>query len=247
MQAIIFDLGGTLVDWHDWDTAAEARWASAHAFALTRGPIRAPDATAFVAAMRAAEREHWRRVETELLSTPPETLVREGFGRLGVDASGAEIEAVLDGYARAVSGWAQVFPDSRATLLALRESGYRLGLLSNTWWAAAWHNADLASHGLEGLLDAAVYTSDLPHSKPHPSVFCEVARRLDVAPPECLMVGDNPIDDISGALGAGMRAVLKTNGNPRPIPAGVLPTAVIRSLDELPPLLAQLSQPASSV
>ena len=53
-------------------------------------------------------------------------------------------------HARAVDGWAVVFPESRETLRLLRERDYRLGLLSNTWWAAEWHNADLAVHGMKG-------------------------------------------------------------------------------------------------
>ncbi len=81
-----------------------------------------------------------------------------------------------------------VFPDACETLQLLRKNGYRLGLLSNTWWAAEWHNADLAAHGLDELIDEIVYTSGLPHSKPHPAVFLEVAECLDVAMDACVMV-----------------------------------------------------------
>jgi putative hydrolase of the HAD superfamily len=145
--------------------------------------------------------------------------------------------AALDGYAHAVDGWATVFPDARETLQLLRKSGYQLGLLSNTWWAAEWHNADLAAHGLDELIDEIVYTSDLPHSKPHPSVFLEVAGRLDVTVDACVMVGDRMIDDIGGALGVGMRAVWKENTSPWPKPAHITPTATIANLAELPRLL----------
>jgi putative hydrolase of the HAD superfamily len=162
--------------------------------------------------------------------------VLDGFRRLGLPAGRREILAALDAYARAVYGWAVVFPDARATLRQLRAQGFRLGLLSNTWWAAAWHDADLATHGLAELLDAVVYTSDLPRSKPHPSVFSEVAARLGVDPVTCVMVGDRMVDDVMGALGAGMRAVWKRNTKPWPRPAHVSPTATIDHLAELPGL-----------
>jgi putative hydrolase of the HAD superfamily len=110
-------------------------------------------------------------------------------------------------------------------------------LLSNTWWAAEWHNADLAAHGLTGMFDEMAYTSDLPHSKPHPSVFLEVAGRLAVEPAACVMVGDRMIDDISGSLGAGMRGVWKKTEHPWPQPEHILPTAVITHLAEVPELL----------
>jgi putative hydrolase of the HAD superfamily len=236
-RAVVFDLGGTLVDWADWEEGAPAKWALAYEAALRAardGELSSRDD--FVSAMRAAEKAHWERVERERWSGPPTTLVSEGFRRLGIHASDELLLATLDGYARAVAGWSTVFPDSRATLHELRERGYRLGLLSNTWWAAEWHNADLAAHGLAELLDEVVYTSDLPHSKPHPSVFAEVARRLAVDAAACVMIGDRQIDDVSGAKAARMRAIWRRHDRPFPT-SDVTPDAVVETLAELPALL----------
>src|SRR5207253_804094 len=149
------------------------------------------------------DREHW--------SGPPTGLVSDGLRRLGLEVPERVLIATMDGYARAVAGWCAVYPDSRDTLVLLRERGYRIGLLSNTWWAAEWHNADLAAHGLADLLDVVVYTSDLPHSKPHPSVFLEVARRLEIPPSASAMIGDRQVDDVSGAKAAGMRGIWRRN------------------------------------
>ena len=237
-RAVIFDLGGTLVDWPDWDLDAPRRWAMSYDHLTAILPHNGwPDRDTFVGAMRQAELAHWQRVEREQSSGPPAALLRDGFRRLGRDAPEAELLAALDGYARAVDGWAVAFPDAADTLRLLRDRGYRLGLLSNTWWAAEWHNADLAAHGLADLLDEVVYTSSLHHSKPHPSVFLEVAGRLGVDAAACAMVGDRPLDDIRGALGVGMRAVWKRNDGRWPMPAHVVPTATITHLAELPALL----------
>jgi putative hydrolase of the HAD superfamily len=148
-----------------------------------------------------------------------------------------ELLVALDGYAQAVYGWAIIFSDAVETLLSLRQRGYKLGLLSNTWWAAAWHNADLAAHGLTSLLDEVVYTSDLPYSKPHPATFQTVTSRLGVDPVDCLMVGDRLVDDVSGALGVGMRAIWKKTAYPWPEPSHIKPTAIITNLAEVLPLV----------
>lgn len=236
-RAVIFDLGGTLVHWSDWETGADGKWAASYDHVVTQfGDRKWPARDAYVNAMRDAEREHWRRVDTEHWSGPPTGLVREAFDRLGIPVSGAELLGAMDGYAKAIAGWSTVDPDAASTLRLLRERGYRLGLLSNTWWAADWHNADLVMHGLAGLLDAIVYTSDLPHSKPHRSVFAEVARRLGINPDECVMVGDRMVDDVSGALEAGMRGVWRKNQSGFPSSIAV-PTAEIEKLSELPDLL----------
>ena len=237
-RAVIFDLGGTLVDWPEWDADSPRRWAlSWDALTATLPHAAWPARDEYTAAMRAAELAHWERVDNEHWSGPASGVLRDGFRRLGRHVHEAELLAALDGYARAVDGWATLEPGARETLQLLRERGYPLGLLSNTWWAADWHNADLAAHGLAGLLDELVYTSDLPHSKPHPSVFQTVAGLLNVEPAACVMIGDRLLDDINGALGVGMRAVWKDNDKPWVRPAGITPTAVIRDLRELPDLL----------
>lgn len=235
---MIFDLGGTLVDWPEWEEAVERRWVSSYDHLVAaRTDVAWPGREEYVRAMRAAEAEHWRRVEEELWSGPATALVEDGFGRMGLRSEEELLLAALDGYAKAVEGEAVAFPDVRQTLWRLREEGYGLGLLSNTWWAAGWHDADLAAQGLADLLDGVLYTSDLPHSKPHPAVFLEIAARLGMPPAECVMVGDNMLADVSGALEVGMHAVWKRNDRPWPKPQGVEPSAAIERLAELPGLL----------
>jgi putative hydrolase of the HAD superfamily len=236
-RAVVFDLGGTLVHWPKWDEDAPAKWRFAYDALLGADGGRAwPPADAFVAAMRDAEKAHWERVDREHWSGPPTGLVSDGFRRLGLAVEEDVLVATMDGYARAIAGWSTVFPDSRDTLVLLRERGYRLGLLSNTWWAAEWHNADIAAHGLADLLDELVYTSDQPHSKPHGSVFREISARLGVEPAACVMIGDRQIVDVAGAKGAGMRGIWRRNDSG--FPAGdVRPDAVVDSLSELPDLL----------
>lgn len=235
-RAVVFDLGGTLVQWPDWEGGAPAKWGLAYDAVRVAGGDFVATREEFVAAMRAAEKAHWERVDREHWSGPPTGLVSDGFRRLDAKVDDRALVAALDGYARAVAGWSAIFADTRDTLATLRARGYRLGLLSNTWWAADWHNADLAAHGLAGLLDELVYTSDLPHSKPHPSVFREVASRLHVAPQACVMIGDRQIDDVAGARAAGMRAIWRRNESGFPA-SDVSPDAMVDALAELPGLL----------
>lgn len=206
-RAVIFDLGGTLVSLSGWDSEADLRWRFSYQALVTRHPNGGwPSCEVYIGAMRGAEAAHWQRVVNEQWSGPPSGLLGDGFRRLGLQVGEKELLAALDGYAQATAGWATPFSDAHETLSILRREGYRLGLLSNTWWAAQWHNDHLALHQLNKMLDAVVYTSDLPYSKPHPQTFLEIAARLGVEPQSCVMVGDMVIDDISGALALGMHA-----------------------------------------
>lgn len=236
-RAVVFDLGGTLVHWPDWEDGAALKWGAAYDALSASAAVGLPTRERFVGAMREAEKAHWERVDREHWSGPPTALVGDGFRRIGLETANGQLLVAMDAYARAVAGWSSVDPDARETLTDLRERGYRLGLLSNTWWAAEWHNADLAAHGLGDLLDAVVYTSDLPHSKPHPAVFREVASRLGIDPRACVMIGDRQVDDVSGARAVGMRAVWRRNDSGFPT-SDVTPDAIVDALAQLPPLLS---------
>lgn len=238
VRAVIFDLGGTLIEWPDWDNDVERRWGLSYDHLIsTLHREDWPSRDAYIYAMRTAEKNHWKLVETIQASSTPTTLLNDGFKILEWNSSNEELLVALDGYACAVDGWATVFPDAYQTLFELRQNGYRIGLLSNTWWAAEWHNAEIATHKLDSLIDQIVYTSDLPYSKPHPLTFLTIATRLEVEPTDCVMVGDRMVDDIGGALSVGMRAVWRKTDYPWPKPAHITPTAIITNLVDLLPLL----------
>lgn len=58
---------------------------------------------------------------------------------------------------------------------------------------------------------AIVSGDTTPHSKPHPAPLLEAARRLGIAPQHCIYVGDDERDIIAG-LAAGMGTVAATYG-----------------------------------
>jgi putative hydrolase of the HAD superfamily len=106
-------------------------------------------------------------------------------------------------------------------------------LLSNTHWPRTFHERFLERDGLVDLIDARLYTSEMPFQKPHASAFRIALEELEVDDPaDAVFVGDRPWDDISGAQGVGMRAVLR----PNPLitdTTPVEPDAVIHSLPEV--------------
>jgi HAD superfamily hydrolase (TIGR01549 family) len=99
-------------------------------------------------------------------------------------------------------------PDLPATLEALRNQGYTLGLLSNT----GMNNSQvmepiLKALGIWHFFDVAVFSSDDGRAKPNPDLFRYMARRLGTVPRQTLHVGDNIIADYR-ATEAGLHAVL---------------------------------------
>lgn len=216
VDAVILDLGGTLWHWLGKNPTRDGHWFWQQSYdhctgllSVSSGILRI-GCEAFATAMVAAEEDYRQRARTEARSRTPALIAADGLRRLGVPPRPQEISVALEGYGRAAVGWATSFPDAVPTLS-------RLGRL-----------------GLAGLVDVALYTSGLRHTKPHPSVFLEAAERLGVPPDRCVMVGDDPLCDVSGGLAAGMKAVWKRNGPPDPDHAHAPPTATIDHLVELP-------------
>ncbi|HEY8535320.1 MAG TPA: HAD family hydrolase, partial [Vicinamibacterales bacterium] len=90
---------------------------------------------------------------------------------------------------------------------------------------------------LNGLITAAVSSSQHGYLKPHPSIFQAALQLVGVEPGQAVMVGDSVGQDVAGALRAGMRAVLVRRGAPEHDGRVEAEVPVIHSLEELLPLL----------
>lgn len=92
-------------------------------------------------------------------------------------------------------------PEVKGTLDFLRKSGCRLAIGSSS------KNAGfiLERIGLDGYFDAVVDGNQISHAKPDPEVFRCAARRLGLAPENCLVVEDALVG-IEAAVRAGCDA-----------------------------------------
>ena len=127
-----------------------------------------------------------------------------------------------------------LYDDVQPALSALHAAGLRMGLISNTHRSLSTlqQHFDLAPY-----IGCAVSSADHGYMKPHPGIFREALRRLGAQPAEAVMVGDSLANDIEGARRIGMRGVLVSRSGAEH-PEAPDDIAVIRTLCELPPLLA---------
>ena len=224
LDAVIFDWGGTLSEFASLELLDVWRAAARHL-----APEREEEVTAHLLAV---EERFWARTTATQESGTLSDLLAEASADLGLDVA----EAVLEEAAlHHLDSWTPHIvhdPDAGPVLAALRDRGLAIGLLSNTHWPRAFHEHFLERDGLAELIDARLYSSELSHLKPHPSVFAAALDALGVDDPgRAVFVGDRPYDDVFGAKSVGMRAVLRPN--PAVPPYGVEPDAAIESLPEL--------------
>jgi HAD superfamily hydrolase (TIGR01549 family) len=122
-----------------------------------------------------------------------------------IDPADERISIAVDEYFMAFYDRVSLIPDTLETLSLLKEE-YSLGLLSNFTHAPAAREI-LRRTGLEPLFDAIIISGEAGYRKPHPHVFNELARGLNVKNEYILFTGDDPEPDIHGASRAGMRPV----------------------------------------
>jgi HAD superfamily hydrolase (TIGR01509 family) len=126
------------------------------------------------------------------------------------------------------------------SLLWLMADGYKLGLASSA--TAEQVRLVIERLGLRRVFGAVVSAGDVVHGKPSPDLFLEAARRLGVAPGDCLVVEDAALG-VQAARAAGMAALALVAPGVDESPhrrAGAL--ACLGSMRELTPeLLDELS------
>jgi putative hydrolase of the HAD superfamily len=222
VQAVIFDWGGTLTPWHSVDHTALWRDVCARHFASDLAERHA-------AAIFAAERALWLEAERHHRSATMDRVFRQA----GVTPG----DAFLETYFEAWEPHTLTDPQAGPLLQWLRTGGIRVGVLSNTMWPRSLHERVFIRDGVLGLIDGAVYSSEIDWTKPHLEAFRAAMAAVGADDPAaCVFVGDRPYDDVYGAKRAGMRAVL-IHGSEVPDFDGAQPDAVITRLADLAPLI----------
>lgn len=156
------------------------------------------------------------------------------FARLGI-AGGGEVYAARRSRDH---GDAVLYPDVEPALGAIRDRGWRIGVLSDADTAEL--TASIANHALE--FDAVVCSEELGCYKPHRTCFEAICARLGVVPRDAVYVGDTPVTDIEGSRRAGLTPVWINRRNLE-WPAGFdRPDLTIDSLTELADLLIPLAR-----
>lgn len=142
---------------------------------------------------------------------------------------------------RAFARGGQPHPDVYATLTALRQRGYFVGIITNG--TPRTQCAKMDHSGLRPYVDLVVLAGEEGIQKPDSRVFRMAAARLGVPPTACLFVGDHPQNDVEGAIAAGFTAVRKQGDWDADHPIHHLPhpegVPVIRHISEVLALLGE--------
>ena len=188
--------------------------------------------------LRAIRWEHFywansAELKADRAANPEDRLFWNVYARRQLVALGASNQQAEDLAPRVTVYMSQAYKpksvvpqDVLRLLPALKDDGYRLGVLSNR---DKPFQQEIEELGIAHFFELALAGGEVNMWKPEPFLFVHACERLKVLPTEAMYVGDNYFADVIGARRAGLQPVLYD-------PRGVFPDpdcASIRSFDEL--------------
>ena len=119
---------------------------------------------------------------------------------------GITLENLLEIYYLEVYSKRKLYPEVLSVLNSLKSIGVRMGVVSNTTNPRFMKENEMQAAGLKPYFEFAIYSSETPYRKPHPSIFELAIEHLNMKPEEILFVGDNISMDVIGAKNVGMKS-----------------------------------------
>lgn len=209
MQAVLFDLGNTLVGYYR---------------AQDFSPILRESITGICEYLRehtslAVDTDRVYKCALELNVEDPEYRVRPLEDRLreifrDFPLTNDIVREMGSIFLRPIFGCAKLDPNALPTLAAIRQLGIRTAIVSNTPWGSSaepW-SAELHRHGLSSAVDAVVFCVDVGWRKPASQIFEHALSPIGAKAQHAFFVGDDPRQDIAGAERSGLRPILLDPG-----------------------------------
>ena len=180
LQAVLFDIDGTLVDSNDYH----------------------------VAAWEVAFREAGHAITTQQIhgqiGKGGDNLVPALLPELDADAVEALGKAQGAVFRERYIEQVRPFSGARDLLARVAADGKQVVLASSANGPDIAHYVELLD--AEDLIALTTGKDDVEHSKPHPDIFAAAAKKAGVDPANCLVIGDTPYD-VEAAKAAGVETV----------------------------------------
>lgn len=242
IEAVIFDLGETLLNFGRLDKAALLDGA------LRRSYNYLKELSQPVGSFRMYRLFHTWGIRFHLLRSwmtgnDFDSLeLLKAFGRRrNFQMNEAQWEELNWRWYQGLNDFGRVEPGTANALQEIGHMGLKVGLLSNTFVHKSSLERHLENEGLLQFLPERFYSYDFDYRKPDVRIFQAVAEKMHITPERTIYVGDRVDNDVNGPLAAGMLPVLKaayTNENVKIPPR----TQQIKTISELPDLIRQICQ-----
>lgn len=242
LKAVLFDLDDTLIDWsaftrETWEHTEGRRLKALAAHFRSQGATDFVE-DAFYSEVHQRTQHVWANAFTNLQAPNVGRTLVESAAAVGVPEHLLDMRRCLEVYDWTAVEGTVIFPDVPASLGRLRAAGVRIGIVTNAYQPMWMRDIEIEALGiLHYFPDCRLSAADIGVLKPHPEIFRAALDCVGVRPEEAVFIGDDLEADIAGAQGFGLQAVLRAHPKHEHSISTVAPNAVIRSLEDLFPIL----------
>jgi HAD superfamily hydrolase (TIGR01509 family) len=243
IQAIIFDLDDTLIDWskqtESWTEFNRKQANKLYRYLQDNQHFaQTPTLDNFAENFHQHIMAVWTEAKPEWRGAKFTDALQRTLDQYG--AEDVSIPTLLRVYEWAAMPGVVTFEDTLDTLEALRQREYRLGLITNSFLPMWMRDAELKAYGLLDYFPHRITSGDTGYMKPHPAIYWRMLGMMNLMPHQAIFVGDRPSNDIAGANDVGLTSVLmKPEHLDYPL-HDVVPDYTINKLGELLPILESL-------
>jgi len=207
-KAVLFDLGGTLVQYFEREEFPNI---------LRKAIFNVKKYLEQHDLLIVSENDIWQRVMNENYESknyrvrPLEKRLSRIFELNKVmDINSDEIIEVCRRFMQPIFSLGKCYNASKTVIQSLKSKNMKIAVVSNTTWGSPsilWRE-ELKRKGLYELIDVDVFCRDVGWRKPARRIFEHTLKKLGLSPKDCVFVGDDPRWDIVGPKRIGMDAIL---------------------------------------
>lgn len=244
IKAVIFDLDDTLITWEkidisSWREFNRPKIENIHTYLTAQGHT-LPEKDKFALLFHETNRSAWEEAKETWMGARLIDVIVRCLELCALPVDQVDMEEVLQVY-----NWESIpgvvpFEDTHDVLSALKEQGYKIGLITNSYQPMWMRDIELTQFNLLQYIDARITSGDTGFMKPHPAIYWRMLGLLNLTPEEAVFVGDRPENDIQGANNIGMLSVLMSPPYLDHPLEGARPDFTITTLSELLPILEAL-------
>lgn len=245
VSTVFFDLGYTLINFH----GSVSRVLHTSYLALADSLIHSGyelKRRPFARLYKQIINRYYQQREIDCIELPVSLFVNRTLAGFGFPPASPEVarQAIAAMFSVTEAHW-RIEKDTHATLLSLKNKGYRMCIISNASNTEDLNllvdNADLRKY-----FDHIIISSETGVRKPDGRIFEVALKAMNTTPAESIMVGDTLGADIFGAQQSGLRAVWISRRAKRPentrMRKSVKPDAEISALSQLPEVISKLQK-----
>lgn len=245
IEAVIFDLDDTLLDWsgreESWQEVTRPLLENVYHHLVESGHA-LNDPEAFYELVHQHVEGVWEEAKKDWSGAYFGDALLLACEDAGLDTTRLDLDELMRVYNWQPMPGVDPYEDTFCVLDALQDHGYRIGLITNSFYPMWMRDVELRHYNLLDYFDARITSGDSGYMKPHPAIYQRILDLLDVPAARAVFVGDRPENDIAGANEAGLISILIDPPHLDRELQGIVPDFTITRLSELLPILEQLEE-----